>query len=47
MLKDAKQLAVFAEGFQGFEFIAPGAKMSKVARDCHFDALRSALLNQV
>ena len=37
------QLEIFSGGFHGFEFIAPGAQISKTARDCHFDALRKAL----
>ena len=37
------QFEVFEGGFHGFEFIAPGAGLSKDARESHYGALRIAL----
>ena len=39
----AVQLEVFDGGFHGFEFIAPKTKISKKAREFHYQALRNAL----
>ncbi|MDA9560186.1 alpha/beta hydrolase [Porticoccaceae bacterium] len=39
------QFEVFEGGFHGFEFIAPGAGLSKDARESHYGALRIALFD--
>ena len=39
------QFEVFEGGFHGFEFIAPGAGLSKDAREGHYGALRIALFD--
>jgi acetyl esterase/lipase len=39
------QFEIFEGGFHGFEFIAPGAGLSKDARESHYGALRSALFD--
>ena len=39
----AVQLEIFEGGFHGFEFIAPKTKISRGARELHYQALRTAL----
>ena len=40
------QLEIFDGGFHGFEFIAPGADISRIAREYHYSALRKGLFDQ-
>tara|TARA_B110000003_G_scaffold11790_1_gene11876 strand:+ start:1100 stop:2062 length:963 start_codon:yes stop_codon:yes gene_type:complete len=39
----ATQLEIFTGGYHGFEFMVPNAKVSRLARDTHYSAIKRAL----
>jgi hypothetical protein len=39
----ATQMEIFPGGYHGFEFMVPNAKISRLARDTHYRAIKLAL----